>query len=180
MINFEKFIDDIIAKEKGYVDHPSDKGGPTNYGITQAVARVNGFDGPMIEMPLAFARAVYRKRYIAGPKFDKVAEINAPIGSELMDTGVNMGTHRAGEFLQRCLNVFNLQGSRYADVFVDGNIGPVTLGCLKAFLRWRGADGETVLCRALNSQQGVKYIEFAENNPSQEDFVYGWFLHRVS
>lgn len=31
-----KIIDAILAREGGYVDHPADKGGPTNYGITQA------------------------------------------------------------------------------------------------------------------------------------------------
>jgi hypothetical protein len=34
--------------------------------------------------------------------------------------------------------------------------------------------------KALNSLQGVKYIEFSENNESQEDFTVGWFDKRVS
>lgn len=179
-MNFEAIIDEILKKEQGYVDHPSDRGGPTNHGITQATARANGYDGPMRDMPVDLARGIYRKRYIITPCFDRVALVNEAVGFELIDTGVNMGPTRAGEFLQRCLNVFNLQGSRYADVFVDGRIGPVTLECLRAFLRWRGKNGEVVLLRALNNQQGAKYIEFAENNPSQEDFTFGWFLNRVA
>lgn len=179
-MNFESVIDDILAKEKGYVDHPDDKGGPTNHGITQAVARANRFEGLMKDMPVSLAREIYRKRYIVAPAFDKVAVINPEIAAELIDTGVNMGPQKASEFLQRLLNGLNAQGSQYADIFVDGRIGDVTLSALRLFLRWRGQDGVKVLLRGLNSQQAMRYLEIAENNPSQESFLYGWLLHRVS
>lgn len=179
-MNFERTIDDILAVEQGYVDHPDDRGGPTNWGITQAVARQNGYDGPMQDMPESFAREVYRKRYIVAPGFDKVAIYSEAVAGELIDTGVNMGPHRATEFFQRALNVFNKQGSMYADVLVDGRIGAVTIDAFRKFLRFRGADGERVMLRALNALQGVRYIEIAENNPSQESFAYGWFLNRIT
>ena len=35
----DQIIEDHSAKEGGYVDHPSDKGGPTRWGITQTTAR---------------------------------------------------------------------------------------------------------------------------------------------
>jgi lysozyme family protein len=179
-MNFEPIIDEILAKEKGFVDHPSDRGGPTNFGITEAVARKNGYDGPMADMPVSFAREVYRKRYIVEPKFDKVAEISAKIGLEVIDTGVNMGPGRAAEFLQRWLNAFNLRGSRYADLFVDGRVGTVTLEALTKYLRWRGPEGEAVMLKALNCVQGHRYLEIAESNPTQEDFIYGWMRARIS
>lgn len=178
-MNFERVIDDILAAENGYVDHAADRGGPTNHGITVAVARRNGYDGPMEDMPVSLAREIYRRRYIVEPGFDKVALIDEKIGFELIDTGVNMGPARAAEFLQRCLNVFNQQGSRYADVFVDGRIGPVTLDCLRSFLRWRGAFGAKAMLTALNCLQGGRYIDIAEGNESQEAFAYGWMLNRV-
>jgi typhoid toxin secretion A len=40
--------------------------------------------------------------------------------------------------------------------------------------------GASVMFKALNSLQGVRYIEIAENNPSQETFTVGWFDKRVS
>lgn len=179
-MNFEPIIDAILRAEQGYVDHPDDRGGPTNHGITLAVARANGYDGDMRDLPVSLAREIYRRRYIVAPAFDKVAVLNADIATELIDTGVNMGPARAAEMLQRLLNGLNAQGSRYPDLFVDGRIGKVTLDALAAFLRWRGLDGVKVILRGLNSLQAVRYLEIAENNPSQESFLYGWLLHRVT
>jgi lysozyme family protein len=178
-MNFEQFIDDILANEQGYTDHPDDRGGATCWGITVAVARRNGYTGPMQDLPLSLAREIYRKRYIVEPWFDRVAVVDERIGFELLDTGVNMGPARAAEFLQRLLNALNAKGSRYADVMVDGRIGPATIEALRAFLRWRGVNGTTVLLRGLNALQAERYLQIAENNPSQESFFYGWLLNRV-
>lgn len=178
-LDFEKVIDGVLAKEQGFVDNPADRGGPTRWGITQATARANGYTGLMQELPLALAREIYRRRYISEPRFDQVADLSEAIASELIDTGVNMGPARASEFLQRWLNAFNAEGSRYADLFVDGRIGPVTLNALQAFLRWRGKQGEAVMVKALNHIQGARYLEIAENDPDQEAFVYGQILNRT-
>lgn len=178
-MNFERVIDGIISRERGYVDHPDDRGGPTCWGITQAVARANGYDGPMSDLPEALAREIYRRRYIVRPAFDKVAVIDEAIANELIDTGVNMGPARAAEMLQRWLNALNGNGSRYPDLFVDAAIGEVTLQALRKYLRWRGAAGARVMVAALNCTQGVRYLEIAENNGSQESFLYGWLRTRV-
>lgn len=178
-MNFEDVIDRIVAVEKGYVDHPNDRGGPTKDGITQRVARANGWTGAMQDLPDSLVRAIYRNRYIVEPCFDKVALVDEPVGFELLDTGVNMGPSRAAEMFQRWLNGFNLQGSRYADLFIDGRIGEVTLDAFRAFRRWRGAEGSRVMVAALNCTQGTRYLEIAENNDSQESFLYGWIRARV-
>lgn len=178
-MNFESVIDGLIAREGDYVDHPADRGGPTRYGITQRVARANGYSGPMQELPLTLARAIYRHRYIAGPCFDKVALIDEPVGFELVDTGVNMGPAVPALMFQRWLNGFNRRGSMYADVFVDGRIGDVTLDAFRAYRRWRGAEGSQVMVAALNCTQGSRYLDLAETNETQEDFLYGWIRSRV-
>ncbi|MBL8444790.1 MAG: hypothetical protein JNK52_12150 [Zoogloeaceae bacterium] len=173
-----RILDGILKTEGGYVDHPADRGGETKYGITVAVARANGYQGPMQALSADFAREIYRTRYIKAPNFSSVLVIDEAVGVELIDTGVNMGPHVAAGFLQRLLNGLNSQ-HRYADLFVDGRIGRQSLAALTTFLEWRGRDGRTALLRGLNGLQAVRYIELTERRHSQRQFLYGWLLNRV-
>lgn len=178
-MNIEQYLDDLLAREGGYVDHPDDPGGATNFGITETVARAWGYHGRMQDLPRSVARAIYRDRYWTQPRFDQVAEHSAAVAEELLDTGVNMGTGVAARFLQRALNVLNAEGKTYPDVEVDGVLGRMTVAALRAFLATRGKDGHVVLWKMLNAQQSVRYIEIAERTPSQEAFQFGWQHHRV-
>jgi lysozyme family protein len=177
----EKIIDDVLVAEGGdkYTNDPSDAGKETRWGITIAVARANGYTGAMKDLPEVVARAIYRKRYIDEPRFGDVVYIEPNIGAELIDTGVNMGTAVAAMFLQRWLNGFNDTGSRYGDLHVDGRIGPVSLDALRAFVRWRGPQGITVLMRGLNGIQATRYLEITEAKPTQRKYLFGWVLNRV-
>lgn len=178
-VNYDKIISDIVDKEKGFVDNPSDRGGPTRYGITEAVARFNGYSGKMEDLPRTLANSIYKMRYIVTPKFDQIVLCSSLVGEELIDTGVNMGPAVAATFFQRLLNAFNAQGSKYADLFVDGRIGPATIQAFKQYVAWRKDEGEIVFTKALNHIQGSRYLDIAEGNQSQEDFFYGWIKNRT-
>lgn len=174
-----RLIDNIIEVEGGFSDHPSDPGKTTMYGITESVARQNGYTGHMRDMPQKFAREIYYNRYVVEPGFDKVLLLSPIIAGELIDTGVNMGTKVSAQFLQRCLNAFNLQGSAYSDLVVDGAIGNATIQALKSYMTLRKADAVPVILSALNCLQGARYIEIIESRPTSESFVFGWFKNRV-
>lgn len=169
----------ILGKEGGYVNHPDDKGGPTNWGITQAVARAHGYNGDMRNLTRQQALDILTADYWTGPRFDLVSEVSPAIAAELCDTGVNMGPSVQVKWFQRWLNVFNIQQQLYPDLLADGQIGPRTISALKSFLARRGAEGETVLLHALNCSQGQRYLELAEQRPANESFVYGWMRERV-
>ena len=175
----EKYIDGVLVREAGYVDHPNDKGGKTNWGITEFVARAFGYEGHMRDLPKETARRIYRERYWLQPRLDKVHELSAMLAEKLLDIGVNMGQSRAISFMQRSLNVLNLQGKLYPDMKVDGSIGNVTLLALKTYLQRRSKLGELTLWRMVNGMQSVAYVEFAEAKPSQEYFEFGWQAQRV-
>lgn len=176
-----KIIDAAIEREGGskFTDHPSDKGGPTRWGITEKVARAHGYAGDMRDLPRGFAVAVYTKTYVNGPGFGKVLEVSELIGEELVDTGINMGPGLPGPWLQRILNVLNQQQRTFPDLVVDGDIGPATISALRTVIKQRGADGVTVILRMLNGFQVVRYIELAEGREKNEDFLYGWVFNRV-
>lgn len=177
---FDTLIDALIGREGGYVNHPSDRGGETIWGITVGTARRFGYKGDMRTMPRAEAVRIYRLQYWSGPGLHLVAERSTALAEELFDTGVNMGPAVGATFLQRLLNGLNRQGRDYADIRADGDIGPATLGALDALIRKRGrAAAVSVLLKGLNCLQGARYVALAEGRSSQEDFLFGWLANRV-
>ena len=178
-MNIEELIDELIEREGGYVCHPADRGGPTRFGITEAVARAHGYGGAMAMLPREEAAAIYRRLYWLRPRFDQVAERTPRVAAELFDTGANMGPETAVGFLQRAFNALNRNGRDYADIAVDRRIGPATLGALAGLLAARGAGGEAVLVKALDALQGERYVQLAEARPANEVFLYGWLAGRI-
>jgi lysozyme family protein len=175
----DRLIDEVIEREGGYVDHPADRGGPTRWGITQAVARRQGYMDDMRFLPRSDGAAIYKRLYWLLPSFDKVAETAPKLAAELFDTGINMGTGTAVGFLQRALNALNREARDYGDLAVDRRIGPATLFALNALLLKRGKGGEEVLLKAVEALQGAHYVRLAEARPSQEAFLYGWLKNRI-
>jgi lysozyme family protein len=172
-------IDDVIDREGGYSNHPADRGGATCWGISEAVARAEGYGGDMRQLPRERAAAIYRRLYWLRPRFDQVATRAPAIAAELFDTGVNMGPAVAATFLQRALNALNRGASDYADVALDGQIGVATLTALDTFLLRRGGGAEGVLLKAIEALQGERYVALAEARPADEAFLYGWLANRI-
>ena len=177
--DIEALLDDLIEREGDYTNHPSDRGGPTRFGITEAVARAHGFRGTMAQLPREEATAIYRRLYWLRPKFDEVAKRSPALAAELFDTGANMGPAVAATFLQRALTALNRNGQDYPDLVPDGRIGARTLAALDAFLATRGKYGETVILRAIEALQGERYLRLAERRPANEAFLYGWLANRI-
>ena len=176
--NFKnQVIADILSKEGGYVNDPSDSGGETNYGITAAVAKSNGYKDSIRDMPKQVAFNIYENIYWCSVSASAVSALSELVAGELVDTAVNMGPKRGGIILQRCLNVLNDQGRLYPDVTVDGKIGPATLSSLGSYLAHRS---EGVMVRAMNCLQGAFYIELAERREKDERFIYGWLKNRIN
>ena len=173
-------IEILIGKEGDFVDNPKDSGGATRWGITERVARRHGYEGAMKDFPRNQAVLIYRHEYFIAPGFADVFILSQSIGSELFDSGVNLGPSVPAIWFQRCLNVLNLEEKLYPDLLADGDIGPKTLAALSSYLKHRGAQGELVLLRALNCLQGARYIELAEKREKDETFIFGWLLHRVA
>lgn len=117
-MDFDKAFDRLIAHEGGYVNHPDDPGGETNWGITKAVAVANGYTGEMRSMPRAEAKRIYRSAFWDRAKAD---QYDGAIAFQLFDSAVNHGIGNSIRFLQRAVGV--------AD---DGKVGKFTLDAIKA------------------------------------------------
>jgi ferredoxin-NADP reductase len=78
MNTIEQILDDILRREGGYVNHPADRGGPTNFGITAQTLgswRKLGRPATAAEVQALTepeARAIYRQQYITGPGFETI------------------------------------------------------------------------------------------------------------
>lgn len=60
-MNIDDLIDALIEREGAYANHPADRGGPTCWGITEAIARAHGYAGAMKQLPRAEATEIYRR-----------------------------------------------------------------------------------------------------------------------
>ena len=95
----------ILRREGGFRHVPGDRGGATNFGITQATLgswRKLGRPATPEEVRAltpAEASDIYRSEYIAG--WDRVPY--APLRAQLVDFGVNSGPQRASRWLERIL-----------------------------------------------------------------------------
>src|SRR3546814_1407705 len=151
-------IEATIGKEGGYGNHPADKGGPTMWGITERVARKNGYTGDMRNLPREKAVAIYRQEYAIKPGFAAVAEISPDVGEELFATGVNMGPAIPALWFQQCLNALNDGGKHYPDIAEDGDIGPGTLAAFRAYRKARGTEADAEIGRASCRERVCQYV----------------------
>lgn len=167
----EQMIDDVIRREGGFVDHPRDRGGPTNFGITQAtlsshlgrpasVAEVRALSGET-------ARQIYRRDYFEAPR---IGALPARIQPFVFDTAVNHGVPRAIRLVQQVCH-----DAGFGPLAVDGVCGPRTQGA--------AAEAERVmgdwLLAALVEERRNFYYAVIERNPGQRVFLQGW-LQRLA
>lgn len=117
-MKFDDAFARLLGHEGGYSNHADDPGGETNWGITIAVARANGYRGSMKDMPVAEARRIYLDLYWRPLQLDALP---APIRFDMFDTAVNSGVSRAVKLLQRAVGTVE-----------DGKLGPKTIAAANA------------------------------------------------
>jgi lysozyme family protein len=169
-MSFEKAVAAVLKHEGGYVNDPRDRGGETNFGITRAAADANGFGNPLSSMTRRDAEEIYRRAYWNKCGLDGVDQVDEGTAEKLFDIAVNMGIGTAGQFLQRALNLLNRNQSMFADLKVDGQLGPGTVDALHKLQ----AEDLPVLRALLTAYQGRRYIDIIEHDSTQERFTRGW------
>jgi lysozyme family protein len=176
-MGFNEAWAETSAVEKGYANLPGDV--PTNHGISEPVARENGYFDDMKQYPKAEADRVAKLKYWDTLKLDDVAALSPKIANEIFDSGFLCGIGTSAKFLQTSLTGLNREQKDYPDLEVDGNIGAKTIAALKAFLTFRKADGELVMLLALNGLQIAYLFDVVNRNKKNEDFIFGWLLKRT-
>ena len=116
---FDQAFDELMRHEGGWSDHAADPGGKTMYGVTEAVARANGYSGDMRMLSKAFAAQVYRREYWDACRCD---DLPPAIRYAVFDGAVNSGVGQSVRWLQRAV-----------EAKADGIVGPDTIARARAF-----------------------------------------------
>jgi len=167
MNRIDSIINDMVERwEGGFSNHPADRGGPTNLGITQAVfSDYLGRPASIEEVRLlsrATAIAIYRSRYWNAAKIDLLPEALQPL---VFDLAVNMGPGTAIKLLQQTL------GDLGRPVPVDGVIGKQTSGVTARAVADLGA---AAVVNRLCDRRQQRYDQIVAKDPSQAVFALGW------
>jgi lysozyme family protein len=103
---YDEALRRLLAHEGGYTNHPSDPGGPTNFGITiydyRRYVKPNATAADVRAMTVGEAKAIYRKRYWDAQRCD---ELPAGVDYSVFDYGVNSGIGRSGKVLRRVVGL---------------------------------------------------------------------------
>ena len=166
-MTIDSILADVIRREGGYVDEDADRGGPTNYGITQATLgswRGNAVTaGDVRQLAEDEAREIYERRYVVDPGFDTLPD---PLRGQVVDDGVLSGPRTAVRGLQRALRHLG------AEVAIDGHLGPRTRALLRRY-ESRAVHARLIQVRA------ERIGRIVQRDPTQARFLRGW-LRRVT
>src|SRR6056300_191325 len=149
-MSFETVVHMVLEHEGGYVNHPSDPGGETKYGISKRAYP----DVDIAELTKDDAADLYKRDY-----WDRIKGDDLPVGVAcvVMDYAVNSGISRASKALQSVCGIAN----------GDGVIGPASLNSVWTTVK---NDGERSVVDAVTEQRR----EFIRNLSIYETFGKGW------
>lgn len=166
MADFRIAYDFTQLNEGGatYTNRPTDRGGPTKFGITLAtlvywnfrhsLPKPTAVDVEQLREDLA--RQIYKELYWDPLLLDQVD--SQPVATAIFDIGVNDGPGRSVCFAQRALG-FN-------PAAVDGKVGPGTIAALNRI-------GTGVLPDFIRAVQD-HYIQIVINDPTEITNLHGW------
>ena len=169
--NIQHEIDQILKREGGFVNHPADKGGPTNMGITQKALTMwlarEATLADVEKLSKQTARDIYYTQYYIKPGINDLPELIRPI---VFDMVANSGK-RGIKLLQ---DAFNCHG--YECGKVDGYIGQETTSAAKAAVEQMGNE----LIKVLVRRRVIFYEGIVKTDPTQRAFLAGWIVRAES
>jgi lysozyme family protein len=119
--NRQTWLEAVLKSEGGYVNHPQDKGGPSNYGVTiRTLSDWRGDDcsiEDVTQLGEPEACDIYLSRYWQVMRGD---QLPAGLDIYICDMAVNSGPGRAAKILQALV-----------DTKIDSFIGPKTIEAVR-------------------------------------------------
>ncbi len=157
---FDRCLNVVFDAEGGFSNNPNDRGGPTNYGISEAFLESIGYGKTPEEITREDAKELYQEYFWAPVRGD---DLPAPVALIVFDMAVNSGVKTAVRRLQYVLK-------NYTAMDVDGVMSPRTLAAVKSAYHLYN---NIFLGELLNSRREY-YGDLIRKNPSQGVFARGW------
>ncbi|MDO4560830.1 MAG: glycosyl hydrolase 108 family protein [bacterium] len=179
MTTFEKALVFVFGSEGGYSDHPNDRGGATNMGITSGTL-ARAFSQKIVgykdikALTRADAAEIYRAFYWRPSKADKMPE---PLCILHFDAAVNHGLGGSARLMQRAINNYAIKAGLKLYAAVDGELGPKSLSALDVCVRHK--NNLRLICEIYLNEREKYFREIVVANPSQACFLKGW-LNRIA
>ena len=151
---FDSIMEDLAEFEGGYVNHPNDKGGETNFGISKRQYP----DIDIKNLTPEKAKEIYYNDYYKKIKGD---QLPPKVGQLVFDYSVHSGVPRAVKDLQKILGVE-----------ADGILGPQTLEAV------RDEDPDEIAKKYLEARK-KRLQNIIKRSPKQKVFEKGW-MNRIS
>jgi len=156
----------IVAREGGFVDHPDDPGGATNFGVTIHTLRRLGIDldgdgrsevADLRQLSRAHAVDIFIDHYFTRPGIARLPEV---LHASVFDMQVNAGGN-AVRILQRLLREMG------QEIAVDGVIGPQTIAAAQAAVN----EAPDHIADAYGIARRNYYFRIAEARPALRKFA---------
>jgi len=163
----EPYINKTIKLEGEYSKNIHDTGRETKFGITEKTARINGYEGEMIDLPLELAHNIYKTEYWNNLRLGRIK--NKELSHSIFDFSVNVGIRVAAKSIQEAINY------AYKDniLVVDGFIGNKTINAINNF---NDVDRIIIIFEMIKCS---KYVELVRKYPNNVSFIYGWSKRSV-
>jgi lysozyme family protein len=161
-MSFLRALSLVLEFEGGYSDHPLDRGGKTQFGITQGHyiawrVRRGLHVRPVAELTREEVIEIYHEDYWRAAGCD---DLRWPLNACVFDCAVQFGAINAVRFLQTALAVE-----------ADGQYGPLTFAALN------DARPRALLLK-LNDVRCDTHCDVVKRHPEQREFIKGW-MRRV-
>ena len=165
---FRECLKFVLKWEGGFSNHPADRGGATNKGITQATYDAYRKQKGLHLRSVKFItdeeveEIYYTKYYLPS----KAHLMPPPLDVVVFDTAVNMGVKTSAILLQKAL-----QELGYYTLAVDGIVGELTLHAVR---KAQEKDALFLLIVKYVQLRIQRYRGIVAKNPSQRVFLKGW------
>lgn len=172
---FTQILEKTLAFEGGWSNHPHDKGGATQYGVTQSTLDAylaqehqsgsntdENFPQHVSELTEEDAAHIYKEIFFNKPQIALLPDALQPV---IFDMAVNHGPKRAIKILQHVLNASNL-----VSIEADGICGPTTARAAHRCYQ----DIGVLLVDAICDERIHFYQRIIAHDHTQQVFQRGW------